>query len=165
MKTELTQQDIKELKYEKRIGYVFAGIILTFCAFFNLWFFATNCEREWSLLLLRDWLLVLLTDFVILILSLLTTFLINRKINKDLFAGIKIVTTEKIEWKEHRIDYKAGSGVKAPGMKPFSKYIFILNGIAYNVEKELFDSVEKGDLVEIHTAKCSEALLGIKKKK
>jgi hypothetical protein len=166
---ELTKQDRKILKYEKRVGHVFAGIILTFGILLSLIFFATNHERDGLLILLKAWSLLLLMDLIIISLSCLTAFLMNRKVNKDLNAGIKIVTTEKIEWKEHKIDYEAGRGsLYIPGlgdmfpklwgqkMRPYSKYILILKGIEYNIEKELFDSVEKGDFVEIHNAKYSE---------
>jgi hypothetical protein len=160
---KLTQQDKKILKYEKRMGYVFAGIILTFGILLNIIFIATNHEREGLLILVRAWSLLLLIDFVIVGLSSLTAFLMNKKINKDLSIGIKIITTEKIEWKEHKIDYEVGSGWGRREMKPYSKYILILKGIEYDVEKELFDSVEKGNFVEIHNAKYSETLLEIKK--
>ena len=48
----LTENDIKTLRYEKRMGYVFAGFIFTGGALSNIVFIATNSEREWSLLLL-----------------------------------------------------------------------------------------------------------------
>ena len=157
----ITENDIKTLKYEKRIGYVFAGFILTGGALSNIVFIATNSEREWSLLLLRDWLLLLLIDFVIIGLSFLVAFLMNRKINKDLRAGTKMVTIGKIARKEHQIDYEAGSGSLGQEMKPYSKYVLTVNGIEYNVEKELFDTVEEGDFIEAHEAKYSEVLLGL----
>ena len=170
----LTESDIKTLKYEKRMGYVFAGFILTGGVLSNIVFIATNSEREWSLLLLRDWLLLLLIDFVVIGLSFLVAFLMNRKINKDLRAGTKMVTVEKIARKKYEIDYEVGSGsLYIPGlgdrfpklwgqeMKPYSKYVLTVNGIEYNAEKELFDTVEEGDFIEVHEAKYSEVLLGL----
>jgi hypothetical protein len=160
---ELTKQDIKILKYEKRMGYVFAGIILSFAFLFNLFFIATNHERVGLFILLKTRSLLLLIDLIIICLSFFIAFLMNRKINKDLRIGEKVVTIEKIEWKEHKIDYEAGSASLGQKMKPYSKYILVLKGIEYNVEKELFNNVEKGYFVEIHSAKYSNTLLEIKK--
>jgi len=158
---ELTKQDIKILKHEKRLGFVFAGAILTFGLIFNIIFIATpNYEKDRLLLLL-------FIDLPIIVLSYLTAFLMNRNINKDLRERIKIITTGKIERREHQIDYEPGSAMPAPGMremKAYSKYILILKGIEYDVEKELFEDVKEGDTVEIHNSKYSDILLGVKKR-
>lgn len=42
MQTKLTENDIKVLKDEKRMGYIFSFIILSFGAFFNLIYFLSQ---------------------------------------------------------------------------------------------------------------------------
>jgi len=168
MKIELTKENLKKLKFEKRIGFVFALLVIAFGALINLVYIVSNHEK--SLLLL------LLIGFGIVGLSYLICFLINRKINKDLRAGTKAVRIEKIGEKIYKPDYEVGSGVlyipvlgnlfsKLWGikMKENSKYILVIKGIEYNVEKELFDKVIEGDSIEIHESKYSDIFLEFKK--
>ena len=170
---ELTKENIKTLKYEKRIGFVFAGIILAFGLLFNLFFIATKLAKSYE----KDELLILIAiDLLIVGLSYLTASTMNRKINKDLREGIKIVRIEKIDKKNHIIDYEAGSGsLYIPGlgdlfpklwgqeMRSYSKYVLTIKGIENNVEKELFDNVKEGDLIEVHDSKHSDIFLEFKK--
>ena len=167
---KLTKENIKTLKYEKRIGFVFAGLIIAFGALMNLFVIISNPEK--------NWLLLLLIDLGIVGLSYLVVFSMNRKINRDLREGIKVVKTEKIEIKKSEIDYEVGSGAlyipilgdlfpKLWGhkMKEYSKYILVINGVGHNVEKELFDSVIEGGLIEVHDSKYSDVFLEFKKVK
>ena len=166
---ELTKENIKTLKNEKRIGFVFAGLVIAFGSLINLVYIVANHEK--------NWLLLLLIDLGIVGLSYLIAFSINRKINNDLRAGVKVIKKEKIEKKKHEIDYEAGSGVlyipilgnlfpKLWGhrMKAYSKYILVIKGVAHDVEKELFDSIVEGNLIEIHEAKHSGIVLEFKKR-
>jgi len=165
---ELTKKNIKKLKYEKRISFVFSGLVLAFGALLNLVYIVSNDEK--------GWLLLLLINIGIVGLSYLIAFFINRKINKDLGVGVKVVRIEKIEKKKHYIDYEVGSGAlfipilgnlfpKLWGhrMKEYSKYTLVIKGVGHDVEKELFDSVEEGDLIELHVSKYGEILLELKK--
>ena len=165
---KLTKENIKTLKYEKRIGFVFAGLIIAFGALINLFIIVSSPEK--------NWLLLLLIDLCIVGLSYLVAFSMNRKINRDLREGIKVVKTEKIEIKKSEIDYEVGSGAlyipilgdlfsKLWGhkMKEYSKYILIINGVGHTVEKELFDSVIEGGLIEVHNSKYSDIFFEFKK--
>ena len=152
---ELTKEDIKTLKYEKRIGFVFALLIFGFGGVFSLFFYAID-----------DFFYSQLIGLSTVLLIFLTPMLINRKVNKDMKMGIKFVRKEKIEEKVYRTLYEAGSAYPLPfwgKMKPFPGYFLIIKRIEYNVEKELFESVEKGDIVEIYEGIHSGILLGIKK--
>ena len=152
---DLTQEDRKILKYEKRIGYVLSMFIFALGGILSLYLYVEE-----------NWLFFKLISSGTVILSFLTAFLINRKINKDLKTGTKFVRKERIMGTKHEIDYEAGSGALQGGkMKPYSKYTLIINGIAYNIEKELFENVKEGDLIEIHEAIFSGVLLGFKKLK
>jgi len=161
---ELTKENKKTLKYEKRIGFVFSGLVIAFGALFSLVYIVSNNEKSW--------LLFTSINFGLIGLSYLIAFSMNRKINKDLRAGIKVVRTEKVEKKMSKIDYEAGSGAlfipilgnlfpKLWGhkMKEYSKYTLVIEGVGHDVEKELFDSVVEGDLIEIHNSKNSNIFL------
>jgi len=152
---DLTPEDIKILKYEKRAGYVFGISILALGGLLSVYLYFEENRLFFELSVL-----------ISVILCWLTVFLMNRKINKDLKAGTKFVRTERIMETRYKIDYEAGSGVLNRGkMKPYPKYTLIINGIAYNIEKELFESVKEGDTIEIHEAIFSNVLLGLKKQK
>ena len=153
----LTQEDKKILKYEKRIGYALSMFIFALGGILSLYLYVEE-----------NWLFFKLISSGTVILSFLTSFLINRKINKDLKTGTKFVRIEQIMETKHEIDYEAGSAMPRPfwrEMKAYSKYTLIINGIAYNIEKELFENVKEGDLIEIHEAIYSGVLLGFKKLK
>ena len=168
MDLELTTENSEKLKFEKRIGFIFALLVIAFGALINLVYIISNHEK--SLLLL------LLIDIGIVGLSYLICFLINRKINKDLRLGIKTVRIEKIEEKRDKTDCEVGSGVlyipilgnlfpKLWGqkMKGNTKYILMVKEVGYTVEKKLFDSVIEGGFVEIHDSTYSNIFLELKK--
>ena len=165
---ELTTKNRKTLKNEKRIGFVFSGLIIAFSVLLSSLYILLNNEKNWELFLL--------IGFGIICLSYFIAFFMNRKINKDLRAGTKVVRIEKIEEKKHKIDYEAGSGaLHIPGlgdlfpniwgqkMKKYSEYILVVEGVNFDVEKELFDNVVAGDLIEIHFSQYSKTLLEFKK--
>jgi len=151
----LTKENKKKLKHEKRVVFCVAISVLAITAVTNLVCILLN---QLNLLLL------LLIDLGVVFSCFLIVFLGNRKINKDLKAGIKIVKIEKIERKIHKIDYEAGSSVNGNmPMRPFPRYIFAINGFGYDVEKEVFDSFSEGESIEVHRSKYSGTLLEFKK--
>ena len=165
---ELTTKNIKTLKNEKRIGFVFSGLIIIFGILLSSAYIILNNDKNWVLLLS--------IGFGIICLSYFIAFFMNRKINNDLRAGTKVVRIEKIEEKKHKTDYEAGSGmlfipilgnlfpkVWGQKMKEYSKYLLAVQGVNLDVEKELFDNVVAGDLIEIHFSQYSKTLLEFKK--
>jgi len=70
---ELTKENKKTLKYEKRIGFVFSGLAIAFGALLNLVYIVSNDEKSWFLLTL--------INIIIVGLSYLIAFSMNRKIN------------------------------------------------------------------------------------
>jgi hypothetical protein len=49
-------------------------------------------------------------------------------------------------------------------MKESTKYFLFISNRKYEVEKEFYDKVNKGDLLEIYFSECSEILLGLEMK-
>jgi hypothetical protein len=108
----------------------------------------------------------------------LLSFLINRKLNKDLKFGTKKIRIEEVTKKEDKTSYEAGSGTLhipilgdlfpklwSKKMKPSYKVFLIINNYRYEIDKQLYDKVKKGDLVEMHYSQCSETLLSIEQAK
>ena len=130
----MTRENVKKLKTEKRIGFVFSGLIIAFGALINLVIIVSNDEG--------GWLLPFLIALGIVGLSYFVAFSVNRKINKDLRVGKKEIKTEIVENKAHKIDYEVGSGVLyipvlgdlfpklwKPKMNEYSKYILTIKGV------------------------------------
>ena len=167
---KLTYKDIKTIKYEKRMGIVFSSMILAFGGLFNLVYSVTTDDMNWTM--------IVLIDLGLIGVSILISHLINGKYNKDLKVGTKKIKTEKVQKKEDQTTYEAGSGAMyipilgdlfpklwGQQMKPIYKLNLIINNYRFEVEKEIYNKIEKGELVEMHYSQFSDTLLGIEIKK
>jgi len=153
----LTQENITEIKYAKRFGYIFGIIFLCFGLLLSIFFyFELNKPANW------------LSTYRISIVfaSIFITFLFNRKYNKDLSHNEKIIKTDILIDKREEDNYEAGSAMPMPfiqKMKKSIRYYFIIGNTEYNVEKEIYNQVEIGEEVNLHYALCSKMLLEITK--
>lgn len=167
---KLSTKDIKLIKYEKRIGYVFSSGLFVLGIIWNL-SYLTSSENGVSYLMI-------LINLAIIIVCLLIPYFMNRKYNLDIKYGIKSIKVEAVQNKEELVDYEPGSGKlyipilgdlfpKQWGqkMRKVHKFVLIIDGAQYNIDKNLFDKVKKGDEVEMYYAKYSEMFLGIDKKR
>jgi hypothetical protein len=166
----LTDKDIKTIKYEKRIGFVFSGFVWAFGGLFNLIYVLINQDIVWTMLIP--------VDTGLIGLSILISYLMNRKYNMDLKSGTKIVRIEKVQQIETETTYEAGSGsmfipilgnifpkIWGQEMRPIVKLNLIINGFRYEVEKDDFSETKKDDKVEMYYSRHSDTLLGIENKK
>ncbi len=170
---QLTEKDIKTIKYEKRIGFVFSSIILLFGGLINI-FHSFNFLSAPKI----DMTQLILIDCIIIGASILIPYVMNKKYNQDLNEGMKFVKIEKIQKKEIDKSYEAGSAtisgepslkILAPKlykreMKESLVYNLFINGASYEVEKGIYDSVNIGDTIEMHYSIHSDILLDIRKK-
>lgn len=165
MTQSLTEQDRKFLKYEKRIGYVFAGLILSFGGFFNLIYFLLNKVHP-------NLLLAGLIDLGIILLAYTVCHRTNRKLNLDLKDNQKEIHTKTLEKKEEVNSYEAGSGslhipilgnlfpkLWGQNMKENKLYYLYSQGNRYEADKALYDQLKKGSEFHIHYARHSETIL------
>ncbi len=166
---KLTDNDIKTIKNEKRMGYLFSGIILAFGFLFNLISILAFPEIELTT--------IALVDLLIILLCILISYFVNRKFNMDLKSGTKTIKVAQIQKKQMQTSYEAGSGAlfipilgnlfpKLWGqkMKPSDKFNLVIDAVSYEINKELYDIVNAGDSVEMNFSKHSKILLGISKK-
>ncbi|MEI6765537.1 MAG: hypothetical protein WCM76_07835 [Bacteroidota bacterium] len=167
----LSKTDIKQIKYELRPGIIFSIIVLFFGGLFNVLFFTSENYNSRILF-------IVVADVVIMCSSLLVFYAMNRKYIKDLRAGTKQSKTGTVENKEEEISYEAGSGnlhipilgdifpkIWGQKMKENTKFFLIISNRKYEVEKEFYDKVNNGDLLEIYFSEYSEILLGLEMKK
>ncbi len=152
MKAKLTEEDIKKLKYELRVGLLFALFFSVFGIAGIILSLADN-----------DFMTAAIIFAITLIIGFAVFFLINQKKLTDIGNNEKIVGIKIIEKKKSRTDWEVGSGKPAGEMKAFDLYEFIIDGIPCKVEKELYDKCNAGDELVFHIAPKSGYILKIEK--
>ena len=169
MTIELTEKDKKTLKGEKRIGYVFSGMILCFGGLFNLYYFISNKP-------IQDYLIISLINLGIIIFAYVVYNRLNFKVNLDLKENKKELLKKKIEEKTEEKSYEAGSGAlyipilgdlfpKLWGqkMRETRKFFIFTNDAKYEVNEDIYNELEKGSDCYMHFAKHSETILDFSK--
>lgn len=162
----LSEKDIATLKYEKRMGYVFAIMIISFGALLSFFSVLMSENVNWNTLII--------VDACIVLLSFLVQYLMNRKINKDLIENEKVVKIETIQLLESGPTYEAGSGnlyipilgdlfpkLWGQKMSKLLKTSVVFNNTRYDVEPEIFNQLKVGDPIEFHLAIHSQTILDI----
>ena len=121
--------------------------------------------------------MIVLVNITLIGLNIMISYFMNRNFNLDLKSGVKIVREERVQNKEYKTDYEAGSGTlfipvlgnlipKLWGqeMRPNEKLSLIINGFHFEVEKELYSKVKENDVVLMYYSMYSDTLLGIELK-
>ena len=164
MRTSLSQEDIKELRYQCRMGYIIPFFIFVLGSIFTVGFYEFNINSGHGANHTADSIIV--SGF--LIISFLVGYSMNHKYYSDISNNVKVSETKTIQWKEFKTDFEAGSGNMTTlphnnPMKEFIRYDFVIDNIKYRVEKELFESCSKGDQVLFYYAPISRYLISIEK--
>lgn len=167
MNTNLTENDRKILKEEKRIGFVFLGIILSFGGLFNLFYFIIYNE---------SYLLISLVDIGIILLAFFVLNSVNKNVNRDLKENTKEFYTRIVEKKLEEKSYEAGSGnlyipilgdlfpkIWGQKMTETIKYFIVSNNHNYEVDKEFYNNISKGEEYKIYISKHSSTILSFHK--
>ncbi|NTU95519.1 MAG: hypothetical protein HGA52_05660 [Bacteroidales bacterium] len=165
---QLSAEEIVIIRKEKRMGYIFASLILMFGLLLNLWIILDSAVENKGVLLIIDPLVVLISYFI--------CRLVNSDLNKDLRAGVKTIITETVQKKEARYVGEAGSGVLyipilgdlfpklwGLGMRMTSVFKLVIGSVRYTVEEETYANVEEGSAVKMHFAPNSKILLKVEK--
>ncbi|MGE0078102.1 MAG: hypothetical protein AB7S48_09600 [Bacteroidales bacterium] len=167
MTEELTEKDRKVLKFEKRPGYVFAGLILCFGGLFNLIYFLI-IKSEFNYLMIG------LIDLGIIALSYFVLYKVNYKINLDLKENKKELLNRTVDKKVVEKSYEAGSGslfipflgnlfpkLWGQKMNEAKKYYIISNEYKHEVDLITYNDLKKGTDFFIHFAKHSGIILNL----
>lgn len=162
----LNEKDISTLKYEKRMGYIFAFMIICFGVLLSFFSVLMSENINWNTLII--------IDFCVLMLSLLVKYLTNRKINRDLLENEKIIKIETVQLLESESTYEAGSGnLFIPGlgdlfpklwgqkMRKSIRTSVVFNNTRYDIDPEIFKKIKIGDPIEFHLGKHSNTILAI----
>ena len=169
MNRELTDKDRKVLKYERRIGFVFSGLIICFGGLFNLFYFVLNKTGQ-------DYLMVSFIDLGILLLAYFICNRVNLKVNRDLKDNRKELLKKRVVKKIEEKSYEAGSGTlyipilgdlfpKLWGqkMRETRRYYVFTSDSKYEVEKDVYDDLKKDTDFYVHFAKHSYTVLNLTK--
>jgi amino acid permease len=143
MRSPLTKNDIKELRYQCRMGYILPIILFIFGSFFvsaialNL---TTKMESKTS-----EITVIVVSGFALL--SLFVNYKMNGKYVSDIRNKEKLIETKIIQKKETKRDYEAGSGTLYVGqeMKGFDSFSIVVENYRYRVDKDLFENCFEGD--------------------
>ncbi len=165
MTKELTEKERNVLKYERRIGYVFSGIILSFTGFFNLFYFILN-DANFAFLMIG------IVNTCAICFAYLVSKRINLKINRDLIGNTKELLKRKVEEKIEEKSYEAGSGalfipilgdlfpkIWGHKMNESIKYYILSNNYKYEVDIKTYNELKIGNDFFIHYAKHSGTIL------
>ncbi len=166
---KVTTEDVKTIKYEKRLGYLFALFLLALGGIANLFYLATTEKPDLNSLMLVNLLIVGLCVAI--------PYAMNYKYNRDIKLGSKIVKFGIVQKKEESVSYEAGSGnlyipilgdlfpkAWSQQMKANKKYGFYIDDYKYDVSREIYDDVAEGEEVEMHYTAYSEMFLRFKVK-
>ena len=157
MRMRLTEQDIKDLKYQCRMGYIIPFFFLTLGSIFITGFVhliitgIKEPEGDFH---------IYMTIGVIFIVSILINYLMNGKLKKDIQNGEKILEQKTIQRKESMIVAEAGSANvgNLPHFRPMNtaiRYDLIIDNTKYRIEKELYEKCKDGDDIYFHIAPIS----------
>lgn len=165
---KITDKEIKILKIENRVSYIFCILAFLFTALANLLIYLTIGKIN---------LLTIIIDIAISIIAILLVYIINKPRNKDITNRIKTFELKEVLETRKEVDYEAGSGALylpvfaklcskfwGQSMRSYDKYVLILTSDRteiHTIDKELFQTIKKGDLVEVYYSKYGNTFLGI----
>ncbi|WP_289053852.1 hypothetical protein [Carboxylicivirga marina] len=157
MRMKLSEQDIKDLKYQCRMGYIIPFFFFTIGSFAIsglVHFIMTEIKEP------QGDFHIYITIAVVFSLSILINYLMNGKYKKDIQNGEKILEQKTIERKVSMIDAEAGSATVGDiphnrKMNTFIRYDLIIDNTKYRIDKNLFDMCNEGDKVYFHIAPIS----------
>lgn len=158
MVRSLTSRDIKEIKYQCRMGYILPILLFIIGTPITL----LICELNSNNL---DSEQIILFSFALL--SLFIGYKMNWKYILDIRNGVKQVETKIIQAKESKRSYEAGSGSLYFGqeMKGNDLYYIIVENIRYKVDSQIFSACSKGDEILFNYAPNSKYLIDFELKK
>ena len=166
MRTPLSAQDIKDLKYQCRMGYVIPFF------FFVLGSFLVSAVVDYifnpdSVSLNNNHMFLVIGGMFIL--SVFMNFKMNGKYISDIRNNEKILEPKLIQRKESKNDAEAGSGNMTTlphnnPMKEFKRYDLIIENTRYRIDKDLYENCVNGAEVYFHIAPKSKFRLKIELK-
>jgi len=163
MKVELSQENIKDLKYQCRTGYIISILYFFLSKIIIASFYETNYNTESKDF---DIITIVFIATLNLIISMFIAYIINRKYLADIKIKEAIIQYKIIQKKESKVDYEAGSGTLGNAfsehkMNAFDSYSIIVENTRYRVDEELYLNCAESEKVKFIYAFFSKYLLSI----
>ncbi len=159
MSIRLTENDMKELKFRCRVGYILPVMVFILLSLAAISIYEINYNIDSDSLNLQVDLFLLLAVFLF---SCWLSYHMNRKYYADIKNKIKVYSKKKIQKKISTVVYEAGSGSgNTLGMKDGMRYDLIVDNILYRIDKPLYEECLVGDTVLLYYAPKSNYLLSI----
>jgi hypothetical protein len=164
MRKKLTKKDIKELRYQCRMGYVIPAMIFILGTFISGAIYELNFNTESDGINVE---MILLITLGFIALSFFTNYKMNWKYISDIRNDEKVIETKTIQKKEYKTDYEAGSGTLYIGqeMKGYDSFSIVVENCRYKVDKDVFLNCNEGDEIIFNYAPISRYLINIEQKK
>ena len=162
MRKTLTTKDIKELRYQCRMGYIIPSMLFVIGTALASGVYELNFNDKTGI----NWLMILFIALLIGMLSFFIGYRMNWKYISDIKSNEKVVEAKNIQKKELKRDYEAGSGTLFIGqeMNGFDSFSIIVDNYRYRVEKDLFFNSSEGDEVYFNYGPTSKYLINIELK-
>ena len=159
MRKQLTESDLRELRHQCRMGIV---LPILFLILSNMILFLFLLQGH-----LKFDAPVQITVLALVAVAVLIHILMNRKLILDIRNGEKEVEFKRIQHKEKKKDFEAGSGTLclSQEMNEFDRYVLIIENLAYRVDKDIFEQCRAGEEVAFFIAPISRYQLQIDLKK
>lgn len=154
MKRGLSAKDIKNLRNQCRMSYLISTILFILGTIVGVTIYEGYFDANPEVI---NYQMAVTIGLGILLLSVIVFFLLNRKYYSDIRNNEKMQITKTLQEKNKIKDYYKTTVTL--------KYTFIVDNINLVVNKELFDSCNKGDKLIFNYAPKSKFLLGIEKSK
>lgn len=163
MRHQLNEKDIKNLKYQCRMGYLLPGMVFILLAGIGVFVYEYNFNTEKPGLNTEADVLIMLLAFTV---AFLLSFAMNRKYYADIRFKEKRTEEKIIQRKIDRVDFEAGSGnmTTMPHNNPmnkFTRYELVVDNERYRVSKQLYEQCSKGGKLLFNFAPRSNYLLDI----
>ena len=164
---ELSKEELKVIKREMRGGKILFFILILFLILFDIIYFNLK-NTNVSVLILCNILFVLIGWFI--------ERKINIKFYKDIKSNKKISVIKKLQDKISEPHYDPSyqvlqsnvfsmffSNFSRKEVLPYQKFTLIIENKKYHLHNDTFDTLKKGDLIEISLTEHSQTVLEIKK--
>ncbi len=164
MRARLTDKDIKDLKYQCRMGYVIPILIFILGSVFSSSIYELNFNPNSNEINTE---IILLITFGIFLLSFFISYKMNWKYLSDIRNSEKEIEIKIIQKKEFKRDYEAGSGTLYIGqeMKGYDKFNIVVENYRYRVDENVFLNCNEGGEIIFNYAPISRYLINIEQKK
>lgn len=156
----LSEEDIRSIKYQCRFGYILPLIFLIFgLVSFSMIYISKAYVFSLDM--------VFLSISGVLCLSLLFSYLMNRKFKADIRNNEKEVETNIIQSKKSSMDHQSNTVARGEGGKLNNTEVFsiVVDNFRYVVDEEFFNNCAEGDELLLNYAPLSRHLIGIEHSK